>query len=534
MKKLTILTVSLVLSGCAVDSITNVLNSKYESFDGKYIDQPSIETNNLATEAVNTKPELINLRAAADQDLINNPYVDKYLRQILDKLITQWDFPIEKPIKIAVSTDSSYSAFATDDTIVIAQGIIGDANTEDELAFIIAHELSHILLRHNETNEYFAKQSALVSKAANIAMSTALLRDVKSQKTANGYNISIQTTEQSKNLMMDSYRTGLSINRLSRDMISSSMSRSHEDEADLLGIDLMIKAGYSPKAFTTVFDRIEQSHQFNSMQLKAKKQDFQKFVSIASDAGKHIQSDGWATLGYLAANEAATSLLQTFSERHNSALERKKDISAYLKREYRKERKRRQNSEGLTKRLKQGKGHTIQKNYWYASEAIKAIEFGDLNTAEKLAKKGVSGPTKYHAYPRLAFYSVRKMQQKHGKAIQNLNMIRDWNYASIQTFSLAAQSYREQKQTQKALEILDKATKTIGTSTPFFPEYISVYKTSGDSEKLTAILERCKKLEEENIVAQCYTNAGITPEKGKSSSGGLLDSLSSFTELIEI
>lgn len=531
MKVLTLLAASALVSSCAIDSMTGVGGKNYESFDGKFINQSRLETN----QPSNATSELADLRAAADHDLINNPHVERYLQNTLEKLIAQWPKPFSGTIKIVVSTEANYTASSTPNTIVIAQGVLGDADSDDEIAFIMAHELSHILLGHHRTNDYFAKQSALVDKATDIAMSTAVIKDVETEKTANGYTLSRKGSEQSQDMIMDSYRVGLSINRLSRDMVSSSMSRGHEDEADLLGLDLMIKAGYSPRVFTTVFDRMERSLQFNEMQLKAKKQDVKEFVTVASDGDKHLQSDNsLSAIGYLFANEAVTQLLQQSSERHHGALERKKSVSAYLKREYKKERRRKTSNGEITQYLKRGEGHVILENYWNASEAMKAIESGDLKTAENLAQKAISGPTKYHPYPRLAFYAVRKMQQQPDKAVQNLNMIRDWDYASIQTFSLAAQSYRQQNQSQKALATLDKATKTIGTPIPFLPEYISVYKANGNSEKLTDSLEKCKKVKEENIVAKCYISAGVVPEDATSSGEGLLNSLNSFLKKIEI
>jgi len=537
MKNLFWIAAPLLLSGCAVDSINSLVGSKYESFEGKYIDSHLDETNTPQTNAAASQEfaNVVNTRAAADKDLIANPYVNKYLEGILAKILKQWHQPVDKNIAIVVSSDRNYSAFATPNTIVITQGVLADAESEDEIAFIIAHELSHILLKHNETNEYFAKQSALVSKTANIAMSTAAIADMKTEKTANGYRVTSQNKSSTTSLIQDTYKTGLTINRLSRDVISSSMSRSNEDEADLLGMDLLVKAGYSPRAFSPVLERLDSSQKFTEAQLKEKKQEFQSFVSLASDASKHLSSENkWSNLGYLAANEAGTRLLQSFAARHSSPIERKKDMSAYVKREYRKERKRQLSSGKLDKVVKNGKGLQIQQNYWYASEAFKALEFGDIKTAEKLARKSVSGPTSNHAYTRLAFYGVRKAQNQDSKALQNLALIKNWDYASIQTFTLAAQSYREQKKPQNSLKLLAKGEQVIGTQVPFLPEYIAAHKALGNSTIVSELLLKCKGLSESNIVAQCHNYAGVAIPREKQSSNGLMDSFNSLTNLVEL
>ncbi|PSW16741.1 hypothetical protein C9J01_07035 [Photobacterium rosenbergii] len=536
---ITLFIMSGILSGCAVDSLKTLTGSTYEGVDGKYIhsltpetNQPVVNEEATVSNNEDTEKEKVFYRAAADKNLIANPYAEKYLNEILANILVEWDQPVDKDIKVVISADRNYSALATTDTIVITQGVLGDAESEDELAFIIAHELSHILLEHNDTNEYFAKQSALVSKAANVAMVSAVVGDLETHKTADGLKLASKNSASAQKLVSDSYRMGMTINRLSHDVLSSSMSRQDEDEADLLGVDLMVKAGYSARAYYDVMDRLESSQVFNKEQLAAKKQDFQSFVSMASKANKNISGSNLETLGYLAANEAATRLLQDFAERHNSPSERKQDLNHYVKREYRKERRRDFSTEKLNKTLRSGKAEQIQKNYWAASEAMRAVEFGDLEKAEKLARQAVSGPTSSHAYPRLAYYTVRKLQNKPDKAAQNLALIKNWDYASIQTFALASQAFRAQNQHKKAEQVLEKAKVAIGSDQPFLPEYIALYRSMGEQSKLDEHLKRCDNVSENNIVAQCYQAAGVEiPSDTKKASKGFFDSITSMVEI---
>ena len=97
MKKLLWIAAPFLISGCAVDSINNLMSSKYESFDGRFIDQHLAETNapEKSTSASNTAASkefqnIVNTRAAADKDLIANPYVNKYLEGILAKIVKEW------------------------------------------------------------------------------------------------------------------------------------------------------------------------------------------------------------------------------------------------------------------------------------------------------------------------------------------------------------------------------------------------------------------------------------------------------------
>lgn len=535
MKKITTLATLVFLSGCTSNYL--VSGSTYESFDGKFIDTKNaelVQKNSVTAENADAKENshVIMTRAAADKTLVANPYVEKYLEGILFKLVAGWDQPLDRPVYIKVSEGLAYSASATQDTIVITQGVLADAESEDEVAFIIAHELSHILLNHHATNDYFKKQEALVSKAANVGMTVALAKDVKVNNSKDGITLTSKGSDSASKLYSDSFRTGLTINRLSRDLISSTMSRGQEDEADLLGMDLLVKAGYSPKGFMPVLERVESSRVFTQEQLEAKQKEFDSFVAIAGDAQKHMQGSDWKAVATLGATKGASMLLQEFSSRHHSELERKKDMASYIKREYRSERRRPLTVDSFEKNVKSGKGNEIQENYWFASQAMKAVEHGDLDTAEKLARKSVRGSTKHHAYPRLAFYTVRKMQQQDEKAALNLKLIKNWDYASAQTFSVAAQSYRDQNKHQEALKILDKGSDIMGSNVVFLPEYIATHSEIGNQESIDAFLAECDAVSEQNIKNQCYAYAGKPLPVEEESS--ILNQVSSLTSLVDL
>ncbi|KXF82284.1 M48 family metalloprotease [Enterovibrio coralii] len=541
LKSIVTATAALLLTGCGLTTLTG---STYESFEGKFIehetnkDNEALATTSVAPETKETDvkdPNIASIRAASDKDLMRNPYAHKYLNKILNRIVDAWDQELETPVYLSITTDRSYTASASNDTVMVSLGVLADAESEDEIAFIIAHELSHILLEHNETNEYFAKQKALVSKAANVAMVTASFQDVNTTKTANGIKVNMVTSEETAGQVGDIYRAGLTINRLSRDVISSSMSRSHEDEADLMAIDLISRAGYSPAAYQVVMQRMASSQTFNKAQLAAKKQEMQSFVSLASEANKKISGLNTESLIYMAANEASTRLLQSFAERHNSPEEREIDLAHYVKREYRKERKKPLDVKSLNKNLKSGRSNAITKNYWYASEAFRAIDAGQLDKAEQLAKKAVSGQTKHHPYPRLAFYTVRLKQGQKTKALANLNLIKHWDYASIQTFNMAAQAYRSVGNPKKAKAVLDKGSESVGVVMPFYPEYIRTYNAQKNSKLANQSFEACKQVSEENIIEQCHEAAGIQrTEEDRSGASGVLGFFDSMTDLVEL
>jgi predicted Zn-dependent protease len=334
--------------------------------------------------------------------------------------------------------------------------------------------------------------------------------------------------------LADTYRAGLIVNRLSRDVISSTMVRSAEDEADLLGMDLIIKSGYSPMVYKTVLNRLESSQVFTKEQLKQKTDELQSFVSIASDASKYANQSDWKTIAYLAANEGATRLLDVFSERHSSPEDRKKDLAEYIKREYRRERNRKLSEDKFNKLMKNGTNEAIMQNYWFASEAIIALDKGEIELAEKFAKKSVSGITSGHVYPRLAFYRVRREQGDMSKAAQNLSLIKRWDTASMQTFNLASEAYRHIGKPKQSESILKLGEKTIGIKEPFYPEYIRLYKETNQEQLVASTLSECTTSKVQNIVAQCYHAAGVEAEDIPDSQNSVVGFIDSMTSIVDV
>lgn len=115
--------------------------------------------------------------------------------------------------------------------MMVYTGIVEKLNlTDDELAAIIGHEMSHALYEH-------AKSQAGQQILTNVAMS------VGTQVVAKETGMDVGTVSQAAGLLSE-YGIGLPF------------SRSQETEADLGGLKLMAQAGYNPQAAVTVWQKM--------------------------------------------------------------------------------------------------------------------------------------------------------------------------------------------------------------------------------------------------------------------------------------
>jgi len=141
-----------------------------------------------------------------------------YKRLEIDKLCKEMGFT---KCRFIVKGENYENAWVTGDgNIYLTIALIRNCKTEDELAFIIAHELGHLYYRHPEKSieeDFYTQLGLLVSKWL--------------------FNLD-------KEDIILSYK-----------LLTAKYSREHEREADAFAVKLLLKAGYDPLKAVELFSR---------------------------------------------------------------------------------------------------------------------------------------------------------------------------------------------------------------------------------------------------------------------------------------
>ncbi len=149
--------------------------------------------------------------------LFNDP-VGVYVNQVADKLLKH-DPEKRKQVRIYVVKSPSVNAFATNSGMIfINLGLIAQLETESQLAFVLAHELTHYFNKH-VVNKY-----------------------VENQKISKGKKVYQSLSVEEKMLTRSNY------------------SKELETEADLHGLDIFLKSDYSTAQLKGVFDVLQYSY----------------------------------------------------------------------------------------------------------------------------------------------------------------------------------------------------------------------------------------------------------------------------------
>ncbi len=170
-----------------------------------------IQLSNLSARQEVALGEQINEELLSKQvRLFPNPEAQNYINQIGQRLVQASQRP-NIPYTFQVIDDRNINAFATMGGFVyVHTGLIAAASNEAELASVIAHEIGHIAGRHA------IKQMRQAAVAAGIASAVGVDRNKLVQ-------IGVE----------------LALNR--------PKSREAEYEADRMGLETLIRAGYSPR-----------------------------------------------------------------------------------------------------------------------------------------------------------------------------------------------------------------------------------------------------------------------------------------------
>jgi predicted Zn-dependent protease len=111
------------------------------------------------------------------------------------------------------------------------RGMLQAAHTDDEVAGVMAHELSHVVLRHGTLQAAKAQKFQLGALAGQVIGS--IVGGTKGAVIAQGSQIGLGT-------------------------YFLKYSREYEREADLLGAQIMARAGYDPRQMANMFRTIQQ------------------------------------------------------------------------------------------------------------------------------------------------------------------------------------------------------------------------------------------------------------------------------------
>ena len=164
---------------------------------------------------------------------ITDPAVQQYVNKVGLWIALQSDRP-DLPWHFAVVDSDDIDAFAAPGGFVfLTRGLLLRLHNEAELAGVLGHEISHVILKHHLKALQKAARMDLVSQAAKVGMASK------------GYDSDLDQE------LMDK------VSNATRNLYSKGLDKDDELAADRMGVVLAARAGYDPYGLLAVLQTLE-------------------------------------------------------------------------------------------------------------------------------------------------------------------------------------------------------------------------------------------------------------------------------------
>ena len=181
------------------------------------------------------------------------PETERKVAEMLARIEAQWPYAKTTPLKVQILGLPHYSAQSLPDgSVVVAFGLLDRAESDDEVAFVLAHELGHIRLNHFAKAARLQRQRQMASKLGQLYVTASAIKAGVEAKSVDFNNRAADRAARQAAATTDLVRFATEV------MIAPAWSRGQEDEADALGFDLSEGAPYAAEtASARVFDTIQ-------------------------------------------------------------------------------------------------------------------------------------------------------------------------------------------------------------------------------------------------------------------------------------
>lgn len=167
--------------------------------------------------------------------VLQNPWLEDQLFSVFSHLLSQTQ--LGQPIALIMVNDPQINAFAVPGGLfALNTGLLTSANSMDEVAGVMAHEIAHVTQRHYSRSQEAFKGQGLLALAGLVV----------------GALVAGQSDGNAGAALMMGTQAALMDQQLS-------YSRNQEREADRIGMQYMYSAGYNPQSMADFFELMHRS-----------------------------------------------------------------------------------------------------------------------------------------------------------------------------------------------------------------------------------------------------------------------------------
>jgi predicted Zn-dependent protease len=172
---------------------------------------------------------------------VDDPLLHDYLEHLIYLLVSHSKLE-DRRVEVVVVDSPEINAFAVPGGVIgVNNGLLLYAQTEDELVTVLSHEIAHLSQRHFSRRVEFQQKNQPLTLAAMLASFVLLA-------TVGG----------------DAGMAALSATQAAAQSSALRYSRTNEQEADRVGMQTLVDAGFDPHAAPSMFERMMQASRYSN------------------------------------------------------------------------------------------------------------------------------------------------------------------------------------------------------------------------------------------------------------------------------
>ena len=388
-----------------------------------------------------------------------------YVFEVANKLISSLPSDKKPDFEIEITTEQTITAHATiNNKIYISLGTLLNLKSEDELAYLLGHELAHLALHHNEkTYERESKSRFVASIADNAIDYGNELFTLKAQ---------LQGTNRLN--AKDSETLDSSISKVSRikkhmgHLQDGLLNPYEENHADFLAIDMMVNAGYNRNAVGDVLKTLNSYRSNTANRMKRQEEalnnaslELTNTVNMMVSSGT-INTEGTeqiikSNLENISLSSVEDVLDKVFTKTHFNPDKRLQTSSDYMLKHYATMRKPFMKSEQYQEKLQ-----SLNIDQLVADMTLIQTLNDELDSSEQLSQArldqiatpllGALKRNKENGLAWLAFAKLRKHQGRNADYVENLEISSQKTNPNYESFKLLIDAYSTSTQNDLAQE----------------------------------------------------------------------------------
>lgn len=316
-------------------SVTGREGSMLETVDPTQIQTRIVQQNamGLASEGNNT--------ASFDGLRLRMPETERALTEMVTRLDAHWPHERSTPFRVHVVASNEYGPETLPDgSIMVKMGLLNRAETDDEVALMLGHELSHIRLGHFADDGGFRRKRQLATMVGQLYYSAVALSEIRARESGEQVRFFLEDEARVREQRDQAAEARTMINELMTLFLERPWARKQEDEADALGFDLVVKADMAAAgAADAMFRKIDADYDARKAATENLTSGLRHTVQLAfteQNANAVTSGQGgtvWDALSGPIQRIARDKILQMardyFGQRHRSPEARLEGIRAY-------------------------------------------------------------------------------------------------------------------------------------------------------------------------------------------------------------